>query len=142
VSPTVINPISTPTALPGAVPTVSPTEPVAPTLSNQESAALANRCDERISKISEVEESVTVVLGDQSLSGVTFAHAYRGDLTDRIVSIVGDCVKEIAPYMQVSHVTNSPELYQRIAALRAKQEMGEGPGELKNEFDEIKGAIK
>ncbi|MDR1568904.1 MAG: YhcN/YlaJ family sporulation lipoprotein [Oscillospiraceae bacterium] len=149
VSPIVINPITTPSGLPlpsgspgiGASPNPSE-QPAAPTLSNQESAALASKCDTRISQISEIEKSATVVLGDTSLSGVTFVSAYKGALTDRIAEIVSGYVKEIAPSVQASLVTNSPEVVQRIEELREKQKNGGTADELKQEFEDIKKAIQ
>lgn len=147
--PPVINPLSSPSGLPltsgtpGIGTSPNPSEqPVTPTLSNQESAALASRCDTRIARVSEIDGSVTILVGDQSLSGVTFASAYKGALTDRIKGIVADCVKEVASSVRASTVTNSPDAYQRIAQLRDKQQQGGDPNDIKQEFEDIKNAIK
>ncbi|GHU71989.1 hypothetical protein FACS1894184_19430 [Clostridia bacterium] len=154
-SPAVLNPLpsASPSNLPSATggvnplasPSVQPSpseQPVAPTLSNQESAALAGQCDARISQISEIENSITVMLGDTTLTGVTFANAYKGALTTRISGIIGDSVRTIAPTITSVKVTNSPEITSRISALRAKQLEGGSTGEVKDEFNAIKESIK
>jgi hypothetical protein len=154
-SPAVLNPLpsASPSALPGATgglnPLASPgaqpsssEPPAAPTLSNQESAALAGQCDARIAQISEVESSVTVMLGDTALTGVKFVTAYKGDLTTRISGVISGSVRAVAPSVAAVKITNDPAITDRIAALREKQLEGGPSGEVRDEFDSINKAIK
>ncbi|MDR0396525.1 MAG: YhcN/YlaJ family sporulation lipoprotein [Oscillospiraceae bacterium] len=150
-SPSALEPLpsASPSALPGTSPLASPgsqplatDQPAAPTLSNQESAALAGQCDARISQISEVESSVTVVLGDTSLTGVKFVPAYKGALTSRISDVISGSVRAVSPSVATVKITDDPDIADRISALRDKQKDGGSSSEIRGEFDSINSAIK
>ncbi|GHU76921.1 hypothetical protein AGMMS49992_23480 [Clostridia bacterium] len=137
VGPSGLNPLASPSVQP------SPSEqPAAPTLSNQESAALAAQCDARISQISEIADSITVMLGDTTLTGVKFASVYKGELTTRINGIIGDSVRTVAPAIANVIITSDAAMTARIAALHDMQKDGGSTGEVKDEFDSIKQSIK
>ncbi|MDR2657320.1 MAG: YhcN/YlaJ family sporulation lipoprotein [Oscillospiraceae bacterium] len=151
-SPVVLNPLPSvspsvgpsgvsPLASPSAQPSTSD-QPAAPTLSNQESAALAGQCDARISQISEIENSITVMLGSVALTGVSFTPQYKGELTTRINGIIGDSVRTIVPSISSVKVTSDSGITSRIASLRQKQLEGGSTGEVKEEFDSIQQSIK
>lgn len=112
--------------------------PAAPTLSNQESAALAKQCDTQIMKLSEVNQSVTVLSGNRVLSGITFTPQYKGNLTERIKGMVAERVKTVAPSVQVATVTADADTVAKITALKEKQQNG---ADIKSEFDAIEKSL-
>lgn len=148
-SPSMAPLIGTPTPLPGVstspgmlntgMPPNATEPPAAPTLSNQESAALAKQCDTQIMKLSEVDQSVTVLSGNRVLAGITFTPQYKGDLTERIEGMVAERVKTIAPSVQVAMVTADADTVARIAELKEKQQNGTDIG---TEFDAIEKSLK
>jgi hypothetical protein len=136
VGPSGVNPLASPSAQPG-----TSDQPAAPTLSNQESAALAGQCDARISQISEIENSITVMVGNAALTGVSFTPQYKGELTTRISGIIGDSVRTIAPSISSVKITSDSDITSRIASLRKKQLEGGSTGDVKEEFDSIQQSI-
>lgn len=148
-SPSMAPIIGTPTPLPGVnaspgmlttgMPPTTTEPPTAPTLSNQESAALAKQCDTQIMKLSEVDQSVTVLSGNRVLSGITFTPQYKGNMTERIEGMVAERVKTVAPSVQVALVTADADTVEQIAALKEKQQNGTDIG---TEFDTIEKNLK
>jgi len=137
-SPLVIDPIATPgaSAEPGA--SAAPAEtPAAAALSGQESAIVAAKCDESISKLSEVSGSVTVLLGDKAITALTFDPAYKGAVTERIVGLVEKCVRSVSPSTTVAGVTSDPAIAEKLKEFQEKQLDGADAAELKKEFDAL-----
>lgn len=134
-----------PTGLTQGMPTVPPTgtsePPAALTLSTQESASLAGQVDAKVVKISEIDESASVLLGDRVLVGVTFTSQYKGDLTERIQEMVDKNVKSVVSSVQTTLVTTDADLVTRIAALKQLQQEGKDAKDLQAEFEAIQKAI-
>lgn len=136
--------IGTPSAMPGVSgsPLPSGTEaPVAPVLSTQESAALSKQCDTQIMKLSEVDQSASVLLGDKMLVGVTFTPQYKGTVTDRISDMIGERVKVVVSSVQDIKVTADTNLVARIRALQEKQQSGADTAEIESEFHSIENGL-
>nr|HML49451.1 YhcN/YlaJ family sporulation lipoprotein [Clostridia bacterium] len=92
------------------------------------------QCDAQIMKLSEVDQSVTVLSGNRVLSGITFTPQYKGNLTERIKGMVAERVKTVAPSVQVATVTTNADTVSQIAALKEKQQNG---ADIKTEFEAI-----
>jgi glycine cleavage system regulatory protein len=107
-----------------------------------ESAELADKCNARVSAVSEIASCESVVVGTEAVCWVGFDSAYRGDVTERITNVVSEAVTSVAAHVKKTTVSDEPSIKDLIAAIREKQKNGATVEELEKDFEALKNAIK
>jgi YhcN/YlaJ family sporulation lipoprotein len=102
----------------------------------------AKRISDEVTKLSEVENATTAVVGNTALIGVNFASQYKGQMTTRIKDMVSERAKKAAPSIKNVAVTADPDLLTRIKSISSKLETGGGANGISTEFSEIVNRIK
>ena len=136
------NPTISPLISPGLFPSPSPAEPAAPTLSGQESAELADKCDARVEAISEISTCDVVIVGSEAVAVVSFDPIYRGSLTERLINSVSSAVEETSNAISSTFVTAKQDARDKVNIIRDKQRKGASAEEIKHDFEELKNAVK
>lgn len=103
---------------------------------------MAKRIEAEVDKLSEVKKSVALVSGTTALIAVEYDDAYRGDMTDRIRSMVEEKAKGVDSGLTQIAITDDAGMLEEVREMRRQVDGGSLIEDIRTEFDKLLQRIK
>lgn len=126
----------TPTAMPEGTPAAGAVGDMAQE-SDEKNLESAKAIQAEVDKMSEVDKSSVLVMGDTALVGVRFAEQYRGELTSRIRDMIIEKAEAASPAVKKVAVTADADQYKRVEDLATRVGTGTPLSEISLEISEL-----
>ena len=120
-----------------ATPEPAPAVTAMPQMSPQDADRMAEKIEEAVERISEVDEAEVIVHGDRALIAVKFDKQYAAGLDDRMKDMVVKAAKEADDGLKEVEVTDDGTLYGQIKTLSERVINVTGLDELAEDFGKL-----